>query len=95
MEIDGGGLGYWFDEDNHMLTDMELMRHKWEMEGFIMPKLVYWNVDARNNNILDLSPDVSYVSGCSPIIFEQVMTGKTGYDLMLQTLNTDRYACIK
>ena len=95
MEIDGGGLGYWFDEDNHMLTDMELMRHKWEAAGFIMPKLVYWNVDARNNNILDLSPDVSYVSGCSPIIFEQVMTGKTGYDLMLQTLNTDRYACIK
>ena len=38
---------------------------------------------------------VSYVSGMSPSIFETIMTGKTGYDLMMEKLNTERYACIR
>jgi hypothetical protein len=60
-----------------------------------MPKLVYWNTCARNDTILDLGPNVSYVSGASPSIFTQVLTGKTGRDLMLETLNSDRYKNIK
>jgi hypothetical protein len=39
--------------------------------------------------------NVTYVSGFSPSIFETVMSGKTGYELMLDKLNTERYACIK
>ena len=40
-------------------------------------------------------PDVTYVSGCSPVIFEQVLTGVTGYELMLKKLMSERYAAIK
>ena len=38
---------------------------------------------------------VSYVSGMSPSIFETIMSGKTGYDLMMEKLDSERYACIK
>jgi hypothetical protein len=59
-----------------------------------MPKLVYWNVEARNNNILDDGPNVSYVSGMSPTIFKQVITGKTGWDLMIETICAKRYEAV-
>ena len=72
-------------------TEMEKIRQKWNRCGIELPKLVYWNVNARNDTILDAGPNVSFVSGCSPIIFRQVMTGKTGFDLMLEILLQDRY----
>ena len=77
-----------------VLTNMEAMRQKWVANGLKLPRLVYWNVNARHNNILDLGPDVSFVSGCSPVIFQQVITGQTGYSLMLQTLLNKRYETI-
>ena len=71
---------------------MENMRKKWSSHGYTLPKLVYWNVNARNNNIPDLGEDVSFVSGFSPSIFKQIMSNKTGYELMLETLTAERYA---
>ena len=60
-------------------------------------KLVYWNVAARHNNILDDADneDVSFISGCSPVIFEALMRGKSSKDLMLEKLNSERYANVK
>ena len=37
---------------------------------------------------------VTFVSGYSPVIYEMVMTGKTGLDLVLDKLNSERYAVI-
>lgn len=75
-------------------TEMEAIRKKFESYGYKMPRLIYWNVDARENTILDNGPDVSYVSGFSPVIFEQILAGKTGYTLMMDKLNSDRYSPI-
>jgi hypothetical protein len=93
MQIDCGSRFY----GSSVSTEMESMRKEWEAEGLKMPKLVYWNVEARSNaNFLDDGPDVTYVSGCSPTVFTQVLTGMTGYDLMIQTLTgTDRYIAVK
>ena len=74
---------------------MENMRYKWNRAGYQMPKLIYWNVQARQNTVLDDGPDVSYVSGMSASIFEQIMKSKTGIELMLDKLNDERYSCIK
>lgn len=103
MEIDsmsGNRWGYsrnsgkvWTNENAQ--TEMELIRKDWEAAGLECPKLVYWNVEARNNNILDAGPDVSFVSGMSPVIFESILTGKTGYDLMLDKLMSKRYEVIQ
>lgn len=79
-----------------LLTEMEHIRKNWERETFCpFPSLVYWNVNARNNTILDLGPNVSYVSGCSPSIFQRILSGKTGFDLMMETLMNERYKVIE
>lgn len=92
MEIDQGTECYWReDETQFTKTLMERIREDWELSGLKMPKLVYWNVNARHDTILDLGPYATYVSGASPVTFQMVMTGKTGIDLMLEKLNSKRY----
>lgn len=98
MEIDRGTGGWHWETGwtkRTAATEMEKIRQKWAAHGLQLPKLVYWNVDARQNTILDAGPNVSFVSGMSPTIFKQVITGKTGYDLMLEAINSERYAVIR
>jgi hypothetical protein len=99
MEIDSA-TSSWREEMvqwtmNSAKTEMERLREEWARVGLTLPKLVYWNVDARNNTILDCGDDVSFVSGMSPILFEQICKGVTGIDLMLDKLNSDRYSVIE
>ena len=92
MEFDSQ-VGYYGNRNN---TLMENIAHKWAMTGYKMPNLVYWNVQARQNNVpMQVKNGITLVSGMSPVIFEQIMKGKTGYDLMMDKLNEERYACIK
>ena len=85
--------GYYGKSTN---TLMENIAERWRQHGYEMPNLVYWNVQARQNNIpMTVKDGVSLVSGFSPVLFEQIMKGKTAYDLMLDKLNSERYACIK
>jgi hypothetical protein len=97
MEFDAGCGYYGYGRSNNTKTLMENIRDKWARAGYRMPHLIYWNVQARQNNIPeDIGVgNISYVSGMSPSIFEQIMSGKTGYDLMMEKLNSDRYAVIK
>lgn len=75
---------------------MEKISKEWEMYGYKMPNLIYWNVNARNNNIpMQMKDGITFVSGMSPVIFEQVLTGKTGLDFVLNKLDSERYAVIK
>ena len=77
-------------------TLLEGIAKKWAAHGYEMPHLIFWNVDARQNNIPMLGNGrISFVSGMSPTIFETIMSGKTGYDLMMEKLNSDRYAVIQ
>lgn len=76
-------------------TLMEGIARKWSECGYKMPHLIFWNVDARQNNIPMLgNGPISYVSGFSPSIFQTIMTGKSGYELMMEKLNSERYAVI-
>lgn len=104
MQIDCSGTINWargrYERTNQWTTEsaateMEKIRQEWAECGLTLPKLVYWNVNASKNTILDDGPDVSFVSGASPIIFQQVLTGKTGYDLMMDKLMSERYAAIR
>ncbi len=80
---------------NRVETVMESIALKWKYHGYHMPKLVYWNVNARSNNIPMLGvKNVSFVSGFSPSIFQSIATGKSGMDLMVEALNNERYSCI-
>ena len=97
MEFDvGTGHGYYGRSSWNPKTLMEGIREKWVRHGYRMPKIIYWNIDARQNNIPEVIGvgDISYVSGMSPSIFEQIMSGKTGYELMMDNLDSERYAVI-
>lgn len=77
-------------------TLLEGIAKKWNEEGYEMPHLIFWNVDARQANIPMIGNGrISYVSGFSPSIFQTIMTGKTGYDLMMECLNGERYDAIQ
>lgn len=77
-------------------TLMENISRKWKTFGFEMPNLIFWNVNARQDNIpMKSEYGITFVSGFSPVIFEMIMSGKTGEDLMMDKLNSERYACIK
>jgi hypothetical protein len=88
MEIDH--MSYWRNK-TQAETEMETLRKEWAEEGLKLPHLVYWNVAARNNVILDGSRNTTYVSGCNPVIFESILAGKKGIDLMLDKLKSERY----
>lgn len=93
MEIDY--MSDWQDKD-FAQTEMQKVRRKWAEHGHKMPRLVYWNVQARQNTILDKGPEVSFVSGMSPSLFECIITGKNGYDLMIEKLvNSGRYDAVR
>ena len=98
MEFDQG-TGSWSGYNRtifNIKTLMEGIRTKWANYGLRMPKIIYWNVDARHNNIPeDLGcGDISYVSGMSPSIFDTLMSGKSGYELMMAKLDSPRYKVI-
>ena len=96
MQINQACGKYWDKDYNKtLITDMECIKQRWINAGIKMPKLVYWNVNAKNPTILDASPNVSFVSGCSPILFEGILKGLNGYDLMLDKITSDRYKEIR
>lgn len=91
MEIDpyfrGRGLDF-----------VQYQKTKFAQYGYELPKLVMWNVEARNDTFLSQSDDVLLVSGQSASMFKQLcgdLNGVTAWDLMLKTLNDPMYDCIK
>lgn len=74
-------------------TLMEKIESKWNSYGYKMPKLIYWNVNVSGDGNIPMKDKdgITFVSGVSPSIFTQIMTGKTGISLMLEALLSERY----
>lgn len=75
-------------------SDFEKIKIEWEKNGYQMPQVIFWNLNARNNTIPAIGEGFSYVSGYSPVMVEQILAGLDGYDLMLEKLNSERYSLI-
>ena len=77
------------------LDFVKTMRLKFEQNGYnTMPKLILWNVEARNDTFLTQDSDVIKVSGQSASVFKKLcgcLDGKTDVDFMLETLNDEVY----
>lgn len=91
MQINAATGSYYPVGNEYVQLTMNSIRDKWTIAGIKMPKLIYWNVNAIRDTILDLSPDVTCVSGMSPVIFKSILTGKTGYQLFIETVTAKRY----
>ena len=75
-------------------TVIEVQARKWRNYGYVLPRVIFWNLDARTNNIPAIGPGFSYVSGFSPNMIECILGGKDGWDLCLEKLNSARYEAI-
>ena len=85
-----GGGTYVRDTD----TLFETIAKRWAAYGYELPRVIFWNLDARQENIPALGGRFSYISGFSMNMVETILSGKDGYDLMMEKLNTSRYECI-
>lgn len=86
--------GYDVQRVSNPNTLFETLEKRWIDNGYEMPRVIFWNLDARHENIPALGGRFSYVSGFSMNMVEQILSGKDGYDLMMEKLNTNRYAPI-
>lgn len=91
MEIDSATSDYYYNKPNKELM-MNQIRKKWLSYGYNLPNIVYWDANARSNTILDNNREgITYVSGSSPVLFQQIMKGVTAEQLMYDKLNSPRY----
>ena len=90
MEVDAAT----YSDCSHVFMDAMRSRWAYRCQGrYSFPKLVYWNVNARNNTFIDdPSTGATFVSGCSPVLYEQILKGITAQELMFDKLNSERYA---
>lgn len=89
MEFDAATQGYDF------IPLCESIKNRWAAAGYKMPHLVFWNCNARHDLIpMEDDGEVTFVSGASPVIFEMIMSGKTGKEMMREKLESERYSCI-
>ena len=68
-------------------------KQRFAAHGLTLPHVVFWNVEARQNQAPALAHDgnVTLVSGLSPTTFSQVVEGKTPRELMESVVNGERY----
>lgn len=90
MEFDEGAE---FDE-----SSMEMIQRKYQEAGYVVPKIVFWNLNARKGNVpVKYNKEgVALVSGFSPAIMTSILSAKnfTPMDIMLETLNQPRYCVV-
>lgn len=96
MEFDASrGYSHIGEEDR---TLFESIKNRYRSKGYKMPELVFWNLSARHNQFPVKSTDygMSLVSGFSPSIMKNLLAGKdmTPYSMMMEILNSERYAPI-
>ena len=89
---------YWYSSGNinanQIDTVIEAQARKWQQYGYEVPRIIFWNLDARHENIPAIGEKFSYVSGFSMNMVECILSGKDGVDLMLEKLNSNRYDAI-
>ena len=90
MEIDT-----WRIEGNdYAFSITEKWEKKFKAAGLNFPKLIYWNVAARNSHFLANSNDnVAFVSGAGLGPFKNFLTliEKSAYEAMVDILNKEEF----
>lgn len=77
-------------------SDLEYLMGQFVAATGVIPHLTFWNVNARHDIIpTSPSPHTTFVSGYSPVLFEQILKEKSSLELVLDKLNNERYKDIK
>ncbi len=75
---------------------MQMFKRKFEAAGYVMPQIVFWNLNAHSNvPVSSTESGVALVSGFSPAIMKALLSGNleefTPEAIMLKTVMSDRY----
>jgi hypothetical protein len=88
-----------FNEADRYQTNLDSIRQKYSNAGYKMPEIVFWNVNGRMGNVPASVNDsgIGLVSGFSPSILKSILKGEiySPLQLMLDTVDTARYSCIR
>ena len=83
---------------NPSASASEMIRSMYASAGYEVPKVVFWNVNARveQSPVLAYESKTALVSGCSPSILKSVLSGGifNPVQTMLDTVDTERYSVI-
>jgi hypothetical protein len=84
--------------NNNSVTNFQQIKRKYESAGYEMPNVVFWNVNARNDQspVTKHETGTALVSGCSPSILKSVLSAKQfdPMSIVLETVNNPRYDAI-
>ena len=87
-----------FQTEKHNKLMAEL-REKFKANGYDLPKIIYWNVDSRNDvyHATCEQHNVAMVSGQSTSTFKTVLKSidEDAYEMMLSTLNDPIYDIVR
>lgn len=84
------------EKHNKLMADL---REKFKLHGYDLPKIIYWNVDSRNDvyHATCEQHNVAMVSGQSASTFKTVIKSidEDAYEMMLNTLNDPMYDVVR
>lgn len=83
-----------FDQCIQGYSAFELLRAKYSAHGYTMPKVVFWNLAARDNAPVKFDQQgTSLVSGFSPSVLKAILSGEnfTPEGIMLKAVMDSRY----
>ena len=107
MEVDQGcdfgcGRSYWDYSSNYNAKKsalMEKIRQRWNTAGYVLPRLVWWNIASRTGTIpLQQNSETGMIlcSGYSQNTFKMLASNKMDpYEVLLETLDVERYLPVK
>ena len=78
---------------------MAVLGERFKANGYVLPKIIYWNVDSRNDvyHTTCEQHNVAMVSGQSASTFKTVIKSidEDAYEMMLNTLNDPMYDVVR
>lgn len=86
--------GAWTSEPRNP-TNYEAINEKFEDAGYVRPNIIFWNVNARSNNIQVKYDEngTAMITGFSPAIMKSILKAEriTPESVMLDTISSKRY----
>jgi hypothetical protein len=76
------------------LTNFENAKRNYEVNGYRLPNVIFWNVQSRNRQqpVTMNEQGVALVSGCTPRLFSMVASGNIDpYSFMMEVVGSQRY----
>jgi len=97
MEFDtANSTSYWGGTPIYTPTAQKAIADRYAKAGYTMPKIVYWNLAARNRNFpVQFKEDgTALISSFSPAILKSVLAGDdmTPESMMMKVVNDERYS---